>query len=215
MFGKIFKGLAVAAGVGFAIGFGASVGKRRMEEKFSGHAAPRQDPPLLDRLERLESRIVAMETRPLPIAANGELNRRITDQAGDIETLRLQMSEYRHRIATDIETIEKRMADVAKGIPVMLESIVAPRLDELRLRLRSEMQQSVTPSLTSFERTIDDKVSDRIAALEKAMLDQSALVTALSQRAVESDLNLQRLISAVERLCDRPGLGPDTQAAAA
>jgi hypothetical protein len=47
------------------------------------------------------------------------------------------------------------------------------------------------------------------------MLEQSALVTALSQRAVESDLNLQRLIAAVERLCDRPSVGSDTRAVAA
>jgi hypothetical protein len=42
------------------------------------------------------------------------------------------------------------------------------------------------------------------------LLDQSSIVTALSQRAVESDMNLQRLISAVERLCGRSNLTPPT-----
>lgn len=213
MFGKIFKGIAVAAGVGFAIGFGTGIGKRRLQEKIADPDSPRER-RFNQRLERLESRLAAMEVRP-PNAASAELHRRVTGQAGEIEALHLEMNDYRHRITADIETVERRMSEVARSIPSMLESIVAPRVDELRLRLRSEMQQSVNASLTSFERTIDDKVSDRIAALENAMLDQSALVTALTQRAVESDLNLQRLISAVERLCDRPGFASDTQAAAA
>ncbi|HTA47792.1 MAG TPA: hypothetical protein VK789_35380 [Bryobacteraceae bacterium] len=214
MFGKILKGFAVAAGVGFAIGFGSGVGRRRSLEKKTLGNAP-GDNRLNERLDRFESRLTAIEARPSPAAVTREADRRITSQAEDIEGLRLQMSEYRQRIAVDIENIEKRVADVTKAIPSMLESIITPKVDDLRLRLRSEMQQSVTASLTTFERAIDDKVSDRIAALERAMLEQSALVTALSQRAVESDLNLQRLISAVERLCDRPGLGPDAHAVAA
>ncbi len=199
MFGKIIKGLAVAAGVGLAIGLGSgsvTFGKRRRPD----------NPRMREQLDRIESRISAVEAQPVPAAvATAELDQRIIEHANNIEALRLQLNEYRERIAADIAAIEKRMADVTKGIPALLESIVAPRVDDLRLRLRSEMQQSVNASLTTFERAIDDKVSDRIAALEKAMLDQSALVTALSQRAVESDLNLQGLISAVERFCERPG----------
>lgn len=211
MFGKIFKGLAIAAGVGFAIG-SVGLSKRRAQGRFR-NSSERQR--LYERLDRVESRIAAVEALPSPAAAAGELNVRLEAQAGDIEALRLQMAEYRQKLAADIASLEKHLADVTKGIPAMLESIVAPRVDDLRLRLRSEMQQSLTASLTTFERSIDDKVSDRISALEKAMLDQSALVTTLSQRAIESDMNLQRLIAAVERLCDRPGLNPDARAAAA
>jgi hypothetical protein len=75
--------------------------------------------------------------------------------------------------------------------------------------LRSEAQQSLAASLTKFERSFEDNVSDRIAALEKVMLDQSALMTALSQRAVESEMNMERLISAVGRLRDQTGESPD------
>lgn len=212
MFGKILKGIAVAAGVGFAIGFGSSVGKRSARTSTAPGNSP-QDPRLRQRLDRMESRLNAIEQRPAAVAVNPETDLRIDNQAQDVQALRLQISDYRQRIAEDIEAIEKRLTDVTRAIPAMLESIVTPKVDDLRLRLRSEVQQSVTASLTTFERAIDDKVSDRIAALERAMLEQSALVTALSQRAVESDLNLQRLISAVERLCDRPA--PDTRAAAA
>ncbi len=58
-------------------------------------------------------------------------------------------------------------------------------------------------ALTIFERTLEEKVSDRISVIEKAMVDQSAAVASLSQRAIELEIILQRLISGVERLCDR------------
>ena len=210
MFGKIFKGLAVAAGVGFAIGMAA--GKRRQprekprekpaeqprEDRASGSSSDQIS--TLERLDRIESRITAVEARPLPV---------IEAHSKDFEALRLQMDEYRQRIASDVAVIQKGLADVTKGIPAMLESIVAPRVEDLRLHLRSEAQQSIAASLTRFERAFEDKVSDRIAALEKVMLDQSALMTALSHRAIESEMNMERLISAVGRLCDQTGESPD------
>jgi len=211
MFGKIFKGLAVAAGVGFAIGLSAgsmAASKRRRagENPESGNSP--DTGPALERLDRMESRMAAVEARPLPVAA-AELDLRIQEQSKDIAALRLQMDEYRQRIANDVAVIQKGLADITKGVSALLESIVAPRVDDLRLHLRSEIQQSVNATLTTFERAIDDKVSDRIAALEKVILEQSALVTALSHRAIESDTNLERVISLVERLNDRSKASPD------
>ncbi len=204
MFGKLFKGLVVAAGVGFAIGVAA--GKRRSpgESRLSGESL--DVPPALERLDRIETRISAVEARPLPLPEN-ELDRRSQAHFKEIELLRLQMNEYRQKVAGDVAAIQKGLSDITKSVPALLESIVAPRVDDLRLHLRSETQQSVNAGLTTFERAIEEKVSDRIAALEKVMLDQSALVTALSHRAIESDLNLERLIAAVGRLCDRTSEG--------
>jgi uncharacterized coiled-coil protein SlyX len=156
MFGKILKGLAVAAGVGFAVGMAAGKHRQPREDRAGGNSP--------DRLSSLEQRV---------------------------------------------QVIQMGLADVTKGIPAMLESIVAPRVEDLRLHLRSEAQQSIAASLTRFERAFEDKVSDRIAALEKVVLDQSALMTALSQRAVESEMNMERLISAVGRLRDQTGESPD------
>jgi hypothetical protein len=211
MFGKILKGFTVAAGIGFAIGFGSDAGRRRSLEKNVRGSGP-EDNRLRERLDHLKSRLAAIELRPT--AASRETDRRITGQAEDIEALRLQLSEHRQGIGVAIETIEKRVAEAARTIPLVLESIMTPEMNGLRLRLRSEMKQSVAARLTTFERAIDDRVSDRIAALERAMLEQSAPVKALSQRAVESDLNLERLISTVERLYNRPGRGPDAHSVA-
>jgi hypothetical protein len=50
---------------------------------------------------------------------------------------------------------------------------------------------------------IDNKVLHHIAKVEKTLIEQSVVVTTLSQRAVDSEVNLQRLISAVEKLFER------------
>lgn len=212
MFGKILKGLAVAAGVGFAVGMATGRRRRHGENRGSGNSS--EELSTLERLDRIESRVAAIEGQPLAVSGS-ELDLRMQTQSRDFEALRLQMNEYRQRTAGDVALIQKGLTEITKGIPALLESIVAPRVDDLRLHLRAEMQQSVDASLTKFERAFEDKVSDRIAALEKVMLDQSALMTALSHRAIESEMNLERLIAAVGRLCDRPGESPDTGATAA
>ncbi len=162
MASKIFKGLAVAAGTGMAIGFG---NKRRTQT--TTHTTTMGDSLddipaielLLDRLDRIEDRISAVEARTA--------------------------------------------ADVAKDVPAILESLLGPHVADLRARLHAEMRESMEASLAAFEQTIDNKVSHRVSMLEKALIDQSAIVTALSQRAIEAEENFQRLISAVERLCER------------
>jgi hypothetical protein len=58
------------------------------------------------------------------------------------------------------------------------------------------------PSLEDL-RAIDDKVSLRISKVEQTLIEQSVIITTLSQRAVDSEINLQRLISAVEKLFER------------
>lgn len=194
------KGLAFAAGLGLALGIGSA--KRRAE----GDSADNDSPddvlslnPVLDRLERIEERVSAVEGGQV-----SELDLRLGRQAKEIDGLRLEMSEHRQSVAREVAAVEKHFADITKTIPTVLESIIVPRVEDLRAHLRSETQQSINSSLTRFERAIDDKVSERIEALERVLLDQSTVVTGLSQRAVEADMTLQRLISAVERMSE-PG----------
>lgn len=199
MSSRIFRGLAFAAGLGLVIGIVSA--KRRHEGSSMDHQLPDDGPSaesLGQRLDRIELRISAIEARPPAVA---ELETRVEQQ---VQELRQQMDEHRQRIAGELAAIEKRFADVTKAIPGVLESIIVPRVEDLRAHLKAETQQSVNASLTRFERAIDDKVSERINNLERTLLDQSSIVTSLSQRAVETDMNIQRLISAVERLVDRP-----------
>ena len=165
MASKILKGLAVAAGTGLAIGFG---GKRRTQAISMNDSSENilAIEPFLDRLDRIESRMSAVEARPV----------------------------------TNIEALQ---AQVAREVPALLESLLGSHLDDVRTRLQAEMRESVQAALASFEQTLDDKISLRTTALEKALIEQSAIVTTLSRRAIEAEENFQRLIAAVERLCER------------
>jgi uncharacterized coiled-coil protein SlyX len=197
MASNILKGFAIAAGLGLAVGLGT--GKQRREDRSTGANLPADGPslePVLERLDRIESRLSAVEIRPPAITAE------------DIGMLQLQVTEHRQKVAGEVATIEDRFADLTQGISALLESVIVPRVADLRAHLQSELQQSVSVTLTRFERAIDDKISGRISTLEKTMLDQSRIVTSLSQRANESDMHLQRLISAVERYCERTSLSP-------
>jgi uncharacterized coiled-coil protein SlyX len=147
MASKILERLAIAAGTG--LGRGLSSSRKRPQEANSDDAVTVQS--VLDRLDRLESRMAAAEARFLPA--------------------------------------------------IDLESIIEPRIEALRILLLRETEERVDETLAAFERTIGDAVSNRISILEKALIDQSAIITTLSHRAIESDGNLQRLIAAVERLC--------------
>ena len=54
-----------------------------------------------------------------------------------------------------------------------------------------------------IQRRVEELVSLRISPLQKALVDQSAIIKTLSQRAIEAEATLQRLASAVEQLCQR------------
>ena len=137
--------------------------------------------PLLDRLERTEARIGAVEGSDNSVTA--ELGLRIERQAKMIETLRAELNGTRQSLESTLETT------------------IGPRIDDLRARLRAEVLESVNSALTTFERMIDAKVSLRVSTIEKALVEQSSSIRDLSQRTIASEANLQRLIAAVERLC--------------
>jgi hypothetical protein len=137
--------------------------------------------PLLERLERIEARIGAVEDSD--DSATAELGLRIERQAKMIETLKVQLSGTRQSLESTLETT------------------IGPRIDDLRARLRAEVLESVNSALATFERMIDAKVSLRISTIERALMEQSSSIRDLSQRTSASESNLQRLIAAVERLC--------------
>jgi hypothetical protein len=115
-----------------------------------------------------------------------------------------QPGEVRDRldkIEARLAALETGLQQFASEVPAMLETILTPRIEELRTRLHNETQERVDESLAEFERNIGDAVSARLAVLEKARLEQSAALTTLSRKAIDTDGNLQHLISAVEQLC--------------
>jgi hypothetical protein len=113
--------------------------------------------------------------------------------SGDILTLEPLLDRL-DRIEARLSAVEGR-----PNLEVVLETVLRRSVEDLRARLNAEIQEY----LTKFEGAIDNKVSLRIAKVETALIEQSVLITTLSQRAVDSEINLQRLISAVEKLFER------------
>lgn len=174
------KGFAIAAGTGLAIGMGNN--RKRPEVPVNG-AVP-------ERISSDATRLTGIEDR-------FDRNDR------ELAALRDQMRETRESIASVATVIDDKFAEVAREVPGMVEAAIRAQVDEMRRGLETEIQASVDATLSSFERAIDGKISARVAALEKGLVDQSGIITALSERALQSDANLQRLISAVEKLCER------------
>lgn len=111
------------------------------------------------------------------------------------------MSTSSENLLDRLERIEARLSalEARPSLESTITSVLSQRIEDLRLRLHAEMQES----LTIFEGAIDNKVSLHVSKVEKALIEQSVVITTLSQRAVDSEVNLQRLIAAVEKLFDR------------
>jgi uncharacterized coiled-coil protein SlyX len=140
--------------------------------------------PLLDRLETIERRFeTAVTAKP------------------EIENGPSVVTELSRRI-------EAQDAEI-----VRLREMVDTRAMEIRSRLEAEMEERHRQALATIEKTVEFRVSERIAAIERSLTEQSVSIEALRDRAQDTDANLQRLIVAIERLCERmpaplPAAGP-------
>lgn len=195
------KSIALAAGAGIAVGLCATVSTRRAPKRELN--SPADDllriEPLLDRLERIEIRLESGETHgsragePEPVSP--DLIRRVEEQGAEIEVLRVKIGEAERRAVAAVEAVETRFRQVRQEIPSLVESNVAARLGEVESRTETQ---------------VETKVSERIGSLERTLAEQSVSIGALRDRAQDTDVNLQRLIAAIERLCERTPQAPAT-----
>lgn len=183
---SILKTLAFAAGTGVVVGICTATANRRTTVRQRGlRAEPRREPnpqpqkdildiePLLDRLEVLERRFATAE----PFQASTHAS--------------VDVSELTSRIDAQESEIER------------LRMLVDVRVNEIEQRLAAEMRDHQTQALAMIEKTVELKISERIAAIERTLAEQSSSIDLLRERAQETDVNLKRLISAIERLCER------------
>jgi uncharacterized coiled-coil protein SlyX len=160
--------------------------------------------PLLDRVERLEDLVEGMKRAPAGAPADfaasvANLERRIDEQTRHLELLREEVTAAEQRAL-------KSVAAVRAEIPEIVERSVTARADDLRNRFSTEIEQSRERMLEVFERAIEDRISSRIGAIERTLAEQAGSIEALNARAAETDNNLQRLVSAIEKLCERAQL---------
>jgi uncharacterized coiled-coil protein SlyX len=181
--------------------------------------------PLLDRLERLEARVESMELRPRtakPAAGEAvlfsetsdyaallaDLDRRVEENTRDLALLRESISDAEQRLTESVASVARQVAQTREEMPTFVERQLAGRISDLENRLNSEIEQAQQRTIATFERAIDEKIASRIGSMEKALADQAGSIQALSARTAETDNNLQRLVTAIERLCERAQLVP-------
>jgi chromosome segregation ATPase len=176
---SLLKSIALAAGTGIVLGVYATAARfpRRTPEN-SGGPDPSLLEPLLDRLERVEAEFLKPEAKATATAQEAELR-----------TLRTKVDEAERRAATALGSVEARFRELRQAIPSLIEASLNAQMTELRSKVEAHVEL---------------RVAERAGALERAMADQLTSIGGLSDRAVESDANLQRLIAVVERLCERP-----------
>jgi hypothetical protein len=184
--------------------------------------------PLLDRLERLEGRIESIELRPgtsepapdshldIPsgnhvtfvgtsehAALLADLDRRVVENTRELALLRQSVTEAEQRLNESVASLERKVVQAREEMPAFVEQHVEERINDLQSRLNLEIEQTNQRTLESFERAIDEKIAARMGSIEKALTEQAGSIKALSVRTAETDNNLQRLVTAIERLCER------------
>jgi uncharacterized coiled-coil protein SlyX len=173
--------------------------------------------PLLDRLEELETRVESFEQRPRasetltsPSAntshyatALADLDRRAEENAHELTLLRKSFTEAEQRLNESVASVGRRIEQTRAELPAIAERHIASRIDDVERRFAAEIEQMYQRSLETFERAIDEKIASRIGSIEKAIAEQAESIEGLSVRAAETDHNLQRLVAAIERLCER------------
>lgn len=124
---------------------------------------------------------VTSSLRKRPLAEGAVLNLeplfdRLDRQETEMSGLRVALERTEHRI----QLCEERLRALTEAVPVAIDA----RVEEFRAQ-------------------VDPSASQRVDALEQALAQQSTAIGALQKHAEESDAHFERLISAIEKLCER------------
>ena len=194
---KLLRSVIFAAGAGIAVGLCTAASSRRAHKRPAAIAPDDivRLEPLFDRLEKIETTLETAEARRERVEQpiRSALVRRVEDAEGELHSLGVRLRETEHRAAAAMEAVEVRLGHVGSEIPALIESKIGERLAELEARIEAQVEARVT---------------ERIVAIENTLSEQSVSIVALRDRAVETDANLQRLIAAIEKLCEKTASTP-------
>lgn len=212
MLKKIIKPLVATLGGGIIFGAGMRLGKGSVK---SSATAGADLTPLLDRLDAMETRIGRAESATLPGSHAGELlgrdlepiQRALAAQAGDVEHLRIQIESVDRRNSEQMAALGKKIDALERELPLQIDLSVRPHLKSLEDKLRQSFEITQTKTLDTFVQTLENKVLSRLSLLENAVGEQSDLIQTVRQRSELTDANLEKMLSAIEKLGRQNGQG--------
>jgi len=171
----ILKTIFIAAGAGVALGICTTASGRRTARRELIRRNEVTGDGLID-IEPLLGRLEAIERRFETAAAQ--------KPAGHV-------AELTRRLDAQDAELER------------LSALVETRATAIQARLEAEMDERHQRSFAAIEQTVESRISDRIAALERRLTEHSGSIEELRERAQDTDANLKRLIVAIEKLVER------------
>ena len=206
MANSLIKSLALTLGGGLAVGLGFKMGQ--------GSVPPMPPPeaidfgPVLDRIEGVETRIVAVEGAlkepgPMVIPSVDELENRVRAQSSEVEMLRAAIQQATDKHNARIDDLGYAMNTLETRIPTLIESSIKPKFEEMHERVQREMQETASQTLEIFADRIQSRVVEKITSIEGDLTRQSVAINDLRDYSLKTDQNLQRLLAGVENLADK------------
>jgi hypothetical protein len=201
MANRLLRNIAVTIGAGLAVGLSRKAVRRL-------HAPAVNLSPILTRLDEIEHRVTCVEHAPPRVLAPTPeeieaLGTLVSSQHEDIEDLRRQICATERRNAEQVEVFGKKLAVVEQQLHLRIDAQVGGRMTELEQQLRGEFEQIHARTVDAFVQTIESRVIGRIGALENNLVTQAEAITALREKTTKTDESLMKLLSAVEKLCER------------
>jgi len=126
---------------------------------------------------------------------------RLASQLNDVEKIR-----------DDVRRVDERLADLDSQLPVLVQSTVDVRFQEVERKLQRDFEEAQNRSMAAFAETLQSKVVDRISTLETNLAEQSQAIGKLRDSSQRSDENLQKMLAGIERLVDQTRTPPPAAA---
>lgn len=185
MLKKILKGLTISLGAGLLLRAGA---KRKTGAVTRSSKAPN---PLLARLDAMETRMCGIEG-----AAPAET------PTGEIAVIREMITDLERRSSEQIAGIGRRLDELQNHLPRFIDVKVSTRVREMEERIKADVLEARGKTFETFVASIEAKMLSGIAVVERSLAAQSLEIGELNQRLGQTDQNLSKVLSTVERLTE-------------
>lgn len=162
-----------------------------------------------ERIELMSDHLRKVETR-----FGSEMQAEAKRQAAQVTALGRRLEDIQAKLRAEIEAGDRRGQDhvasvvqelhaVEARVPAQVDAAVASRMEALNRKLEADLEQAQNRTLEALVDTLETKVVRRISELESSLQGQSEAIGGLREKSLRSDQNMQKLLVAVERLCEQ------------